>query len=233
MAVYYRGMQFVAFAVEKTFACVDGLVSLEATVTDSHHRDYSITVMKPSLVGMHEASTVADFVRLRLPESGTRVPENFVVEEARIVVTLEGRPYTMRFSNAQVNTVLQVIVDSAQRMARDEGLEDRSLESRPVKATLRWEGVAGSHDVTEAMCAMLGPKSRWWWHDTASYPSPLLSVMPVSVMREALRSVYSLKSANRVLTHLRPFDVRLEFAMAPPMTVSSSDMMSSHGLQMP
>jgi hypothetical protein len=94
-------------------------------------------------------------------------------------------------SNDFLNLTLSYLLKEVARLT--EG-EDLNFEGLPTRATLRWVGGGGSHDVTVAVMSLVGPKGSW-------YRGSAYTVTGHAIVAESLRHIYGLKTTNSLLRH--------------------------------
>jgi hypothetical protein len=243
LATQAAGMRIVSWAIEKAYEQADGVISIEAVISDRHGHDASIQVTKPSLAAAADP-TCEEFIRLNytpgklraaraiLPSEAHAYPgTKFKIEEARIEVRQGGQLHVIRFSNRHLSTLLSVLMDAVSQMTTQ---EDASIDGLPVKAELRWVPPKGReisavdrslysvhHDVTPAISRLAGPRARWWRAEGDE--KPLLVVTNHAIISECLRYLYDLRSTHRLLRHLSRCEVTIDFLSGERVTIDSED----------
>lgn len=233
IATQAAGMRVVSWVIDRAFDQVDGLVSIEAVVSDRHGHDASIQVMKPTMpASSSETTTCEEFIRLNYVP-GTK----FKIEEARIEVRQGGQLHVIRFNHHHLNTLLSVVLDVVSQMTSQ---EDASVDGLPVRAELRWVPpptqddndnnaddvkidrslYSVHHDVTPAISRLAGPRARWWRLEGDE--TPLFVVTNHAIISECLRYLYDLRSTHRLMRHLSRCEVTIHFLSGETFVIDSS-----------
>ena len=209
-----QGVVCATWVVDKLFSQADGLVSIEAVVSDKHGHDVSVMLHKPTT---YRTGTVEDIIRLNY-NPGTR----FQIDQARIIVRSDGREHVIVFNQGHLRTLLSVVFDAVNTMSSS---EDASIEGLPVSAEFRWVGLESRHDVTPAICALAGPRNRWY-HGTP------LTVSRKTLITESLRHLYDLRTAHYMWKHINTAEITIVFADGSRKIINSSKD-DDHELHLP
>ena len=208
-----QGVVCVTWVVDKLFSQADGLVSIEAVVSDRHGHDVSVMLHKPTT---YRTGTVEDIIRLNY-NPGT----SFKIDQARIIVRSDGREHVIVFNQGHLRTLLSVVLNAVNTMSTS---EDASIEGLPVSAEFRWVGIQSSrHDVTPAICALAGPRNRWY-HGTP------LTVSRKTLITESLRHLYDVRTAHHMWKHINTAEITIVFADGSRKIIDSSN---DHELSLP
>jgi hypothetical protein len=223
-------MGAVSWLVDKTMAQVEGLHSVEVVLCDAQgHMVVASELRRPAIesalqrAGDMSTVTVADFLTVLFPSDIEVVGRS--VESVRMEFHVGNQNYTYRLENTQLQRILSALFESARNIDVSENISNEALRGNPYQATIRFVDCAAtsrhsSINVTNAIAALAGPKSRWW-SINPDCSKPSFYVTEHAVVREALRDAYSISAAPRQLMQ-RVF-VEIEFMTGDTLTVTSGN----------